>query len=163
MSKQVLVQLAAYNTWANVKMYTACANLTNDDRKRAMGASFGSVHGTLNHLLLADRLWLSRFLSEPFAVGSLNDELYPEFADLSRERPLTDARLEAWVHTLNDDALDSDLTFTTIAKRQQITMRLGHAALHVFNHQTYHRGQVASLVRQLGHAPPETDLLYMNM
>jgi uncharacterized damage-inducible protein DinB len=163
MSKKVLEHLAAYNTWANTKVYATCGNLTNDDRKRAMGASFGSVHGTLNHLLLVDQLWLSRFLNEPFVAGSVREEFYAEFDNLRRERQLTDARLEAWMHTLDDDALDSDLTFTTITKGQRITMPLGRAALHVFNHQTYHRGQVASLVRQLGHTPPETDLLYMSL
>ena len=68
--------MARYNRWMNERIYDCCEKLPDAERKADRGAFFRSIHGTLNHLLLGDRLWLSRFLSREFRTGSLADELY---------------------------------------------------------------------------------------
>lgn len=77
-------RMAAYNRWMNERLYALCASLSEEERRRDMGAFFRSVHGTLNHLLLADRVWMGRFLGEPFAVDSLDQQLCADFVTLPR-------------------------------------------------------------------------------
>ncbi len=74
--------LARYNRWMNGKLYTLCAGLPDAERKQDRHAFFRSIHGTLNHLLLGDRIWLGRFLGQPFQVQSLGQELYSDFDEL---------------------------------------------------------------------------------
>ena len=153
--------MAVYNRWMNEKLYGHCAQLTDAQRKEDVGAFFKSIHGTLNHLLLADRLWMGRFLSQPFVAKSLDQELYPDFAALRGERATTDAQIEAWAQKLSDAILDSDLSYTSMVNPapRRCPMRL--AVAHFFNHQTHHRGQVTTLLTQRGIDPGVTDLLWV--
>ncbi|HET9957061.1 MAG TPA: DinB family protein [Polyangiaceae bacterium] len=103
MSPEWLGALARYNRWMNDKLYALAATLSDDARKRDCGAFFKSIHGTFNHLLVADRVWLSRFKGVPAPEGfmapgirSLDQDLYSEFEALRRERALTDDELSAW-------------------------------------------------------------------
>src|SRR5439155_565732 len=82
--------MARYNGWMNERLYECCARLSDAERKKDAGAFFKSIHGTLNHLLLGDRVWMGRFLGRPFAVTSLAQELYADFARLHEERGATD-------------------------------------------------------------------------
>jgi uncharacterized damage-inducible protein DinB len=161
---------ARYNAWMNDKIYTLAAELSDEERKRDLGAFFGSVHGTLNHLLLADRAWLTRFtgdrerfasydgVREPIVVRSLAQELYADFDELWRQRRRTDADTEAWVASLDDAALAQTLSYKTSAG-----VAYSHPTWwgisHFFNHQTHHRGQVTTLLNQLGKDPGVTDLI----
>ena len=151
--------MARYNRWMNERLYEACTQLTDDQRKRNVGAFFQSVHGTLNHILLADRTWLARFAGEPVLYTSLNQELYSDFSDLQRERKQDDARIVAWAKTLTPDDLACPLRFTGIASPESRTYPLGLVVTHFFNHQTHHRGQVTTLLSQHGIDPGVTDLL----
>lgn len=83
--------MARYNRWMNERLYECCAQLSDAQRKEDVGAFFKSIHSTLNHLLLADRVWLGRFRGEPFPARALNQELYADFDTLRRERRRTDA------------------------------------------------------------------------
>ena len=83
--------MAAYNRWMNERLYAVCAEIPDAERKRDRGAFFKSIHGTLNHILVGDKLWLGRFLDEPFPVESLDQELYADFDALRAERERTDA------------------------------------------------------------------------
>src|SRR5262249_50719318 len=98
---ETLRAMARYNRWMNERLYECCAGLSDAERKADRKAFFGSIHGTLNHLLLGDRLWLGRFLARPYRIGSLADELYADFAELRRERAKTDAEILEWVETLD--------------------------------------------------------------
>src|SRR5512139_2176046 len=96
--------LARYNRWMNDKLYALAATLSDETRKRDVGAFFKSIHGTFNHILLADRVWLARFTGVTVPDGlmgpgirSLDQELYGEFEELRRERARTDDELSAWV------------------------------------------------------------------
>ncbi len=130
-------------------------------RKADKGAWFHSMHGTLNHLLLADRVWLGRFTGEPFAARSLDEELYSDFQTLWQERRKTDEAIAKWLDALSDEQLLAHFSYWTMTNPQQITQPLWEATLHLFNHQTHHRGQLTTLMEQSGYDSGVTDLLWM--
>lgn len=140
--------MARYNTWMNEKLYAACGTLSDEERKRDRGAFFGSIHATLNHLLLADSVWMGRFLDKPFAFRSLDQELYAAFDELRAERATLDARIERWADGLTDAALDGKLTFTSALMKRSYAPLLWKIVAHFFNHQTHHRGQLTALLSQ---------------
>jgi uncharacterized damage-inducible protein DinB len=150
----------------NEKLYGLAATLGDEARKRDMGAFFKSIHGTFNHLLLADRVWLARFNgveSPPGFMGpgirSLDQELYADFDDLRRERALTDDALTAVVSELTPERLAAPLVYKRLGKINETP--LWWAVAHLFNHQTHHRGQVTTLLMQQGCDPGVTDLFAM--
>ena len=158
--------LARYNRWMNDKLYAAAATLSDEVRKRDDGAFFKSIHGTLNHLLLADRVWLGRFMGGTSPDGfmapgirTLDQELYADFDDLRRERARTDDELSTWIAGLTDERLAGPLVYTR--RGQRLENPLWWAVAHVFNHQTHHRGQVTTLLTQHGCDPGVTDLFAM--
>lgn len=163
---------ARYNCWMNRKLYAAASTLDEGERKRDRGAFFGSLHGTLNHLLLTDRVWMLRFTDDeeryvsrsatgqPIAVLSLRQELYADFEQLGRERDRTDEDILAWTYALDDVALDQPLAYRTSAgavERHAAWWAIGH----MFNHQAHHRGQATALLKQAGVDPGVTDMIAM--
>ncbi len=153
--------MARYNRWMNEKLYALAGELPDEERKRPMGAFFGFIHGTFNHLLLADRVWLARFGTGPGpAVKSLADELFPDFDELRRERAATDAVIEGYVAALQPEQLTSTLAYRT-SRGDDKSHALWIALSHWFNHQTHHRGQATTLFMQLGRDPGVTDLLVL--
>ena len=163
--------LARYNRWMNDRLYAVAATIADADRKRDAGAFFGSLHRTLNHLLLTDRAWLGRITrdatiaesrdadGQPIAPsGRLDQELYTDFEQLRRERARTDADLVAWADTLDEVTLAGPIRYRT-SKGEACEHPLWWAVTHLFNHQTHHRGQVTTLLSQLGHDPGVTDLI----
>lgn len=166
MSPEWLGALARYNRWMNDKLYALADTLGDDARKRDGGAFFKSIHGTLNHILLADRVWLARFTGVTSPDGfmapgirALDQELYADFADLRRERARTDDELSAWVVALTPEHLAAPLVFMRRGQRNEFP--LWWAVAHVFNHQTHHRGQITTLLTQQGCDPGVTDLVAM--
>jgi uncharacterized damage-inducible protein DinB len=165
-SPEWLGALARYNRWMNDRLYALSAALSDETRKRDCGAFFKSIHGTLNHLLLADRVWLARFMGVPAPDGfmgpgirSLDQELYADFTDLRRERALTDEQLSTWVSSLTPEQLAAPLVF--MRRGQRMESPLWWSVAHLFNHQTHHRGQITTLLMQQGCDPGVTDLLAM--
>jgi uncharacterized damage-inducible protein DinB len=167
MSPEWLSASARYNRWMNDKLYGLAATLDDDARKRDTGAFFKSIHGTFNHLLLADRVWLARFegvavppdFMGPGGIRTLDQELYVNFDDLRRERALTDGALLTWVSELTPERLAAPLVYRRFG--QQHESPLWWAVAHVFNHQTHHRGQITTLLMQQGCDPGVTDLFAM--
>jgi uncharacterized damage-inducible protein DinB len=164
--------LARYNRLMNAKLYRLAGTLADGERKRDRGAFFGSIHGTFNHLLLADRIWMARFTGEgerftsldsegnPIAFRSLSQELYADFAALSAERVKTDGDILTFVQALDADTLQKPLAYRTTAGTAQEQL-LWWLLTHFFNHQTHHRGQVTTLLKQAGVDPGSTDLIAM--
>ena len=165
--------LARYNHWMNDRLYALCATLPDEERRRDRRAFFRSIHGTLNHLVLTDRGWLGRFTRDPALSasldanahpiplsGALDQELYADFELLRRERAKTDADIERWVSTLDEARLLAPLRYRT-SKGVQYEHPLWWAVTHFFNHQTHHRGQLTTLLSQLGLDPGVTDLVAM--
>lgn len=154
-------RLSQYNCWMNEQLFDLCNSIPDPVRKENRGAFFGSIHGTLNHILLADKLWLGRFLNQPLEYTSLDQELFAEFEPLRQERQKTDKEIIAWVDSLSEEQLAAPLRFTSAVKRRECVFPLWHAATHFFNHQTHHRGQVTTLLSQCGYDPGVTDLLWL--
>lgn len=152
---------ARYNHWMNDKLYTICADMNDEERKRDLGAPFRSIHGTFNHLLLTDRLWLGRFQKQEFHITTLADELYSDFNELRLERNKTDDALDTWIATLNEADLAKPFTFHSRARNADNTIILASLIQHLFNHQTHHRGQVTAMIEALGYDCGVTDLLWM--
>ncbi|HZZ91064.1 MAG TPA: DinB family protein [Usitatibacter sp.] len=155
-------RMARYNRWMNERLYACCANLPDAQRKEDAGAFFKSIHGTLNHLLLADRVWMGRFTGVPFAVQSLAQQLYADFEELRAERVRTDADIMAWTEALREEDLDGVLGYTSIVNPAQRTVAMDLAVMHFFNHQTHHRGQLTTLLSQRGIDPGVTDLMWLD-
>lgn len=162
--------LARYNTWMNEKVFTSAAALEDADRKRDLGAFFGSVHGTLNHVLLADRIWLGRFTGRPeefssrdakgnvIQVRALSQELYDDFERLWQERRATDRAIEQYAETLTAEGISGTFTYGSLGGKS-FTHPLWWALTHFFNHQTHHRGQASALLTRLGADVGVTDFL----
>ncbi len=159
MTQELYAYMARYNRWMNDKLYAVCAELPDTCRKEDRGAPFRSIHGTLNHLLLADRIWMGRFTGAPFTVASLDQELYAEFERLRTEREKTDEEIEAWVEGLTDEKLAAPFRFTTFVDPQSYEVPLWFCVTHFFNHQTHHRGQLTTLIEQAGADCGVTDFL----
>lgn len=151
--------MAAYNRWMNERLYAVCADIPDAERKRDAGAFFKTIHGTLNHLLLGDRVWLGRFTAKPFVVKALSQELYADFGELARERAATDAAIDAWADALTEQQLASELVFTSFVSPGERRLPFWLAVTHLFNHQTHHRGQLTTLLSQRGIDPGVTDLI----
>jgi len=137
------------------------AGMTDEERKADRGAFFLSIHGTLNHLLLGDRVWMGRFTGNPYPVESLDQELYADFSELRSERMITDDRIENWAAGLDDDILRGKLEFSTIVRPAKRIYDLCVCVTHFFNHQTHHRGQLTTLLSQTGRDYGATDLMWL--
>ena len=162
--------LADYNQWMNGRLYEATATLPEAVRQEDRGAFFGSIENTLNHLLVADTLWLKRFAVHPACIDSLAPfTLLPTppaldvpvrdtFAELHLHRLWLDQQIVGWCGALRDADLDYVLSYRNrqgAASRR----RFGSLLTHLFNHQTHHRGQVTTLLSQAGVDVGVTDLL----
>lgn len=150
-------KFAAYNRVMNDKVYDVVADLADAQRKQPRGAFFGSIHGTLNHLLWADQVWLARFEGVPAPGGGTTTEIASEFEPLRRLRTLTDQRILVFAERLTQEQLESAFSWTN-SKGTTRTAPLYVLVAHLFNHQTHHRGQLTTLLSQLGLDVGVTDL-----
>jgi uncharacterized damage-inducible protein DinB len=152
-------QLAAYNRWANRRVYEDAAALPDEVRKRPAGLFFGSVHGTLNHLLVADRIWMRRFTGDGPRPQRLNQILHEDFAELRAAREQEDERILAFVTGLVE--YDRVVEYQN-SSGNTFRQALGAALTHFFNHQTHHRGQVHAGLTIAGiREPTPLDLLVL--
>ncbi len=137
--------LAAYNRWANERIYACAAQLSPAALAEQRGAFFGSLLGTLNHLLVADRIWMSRLEGTSPQGTRLDEILHEDLAGLQTARRAEDERIVAFVGSLAEAAFDAALAYATtsgVAYRQPLHQILAH----LFNHQTHHRGQAHHLI-----------------
>ena len=151
--------LARYNAWANHRIYAAAAALPDDRYRADRGAFFKSVHGTLNHLLVTDRIWLSRFSGERASADPLDAILYDDLASLHAARQAEDTRIISFIDALDDKALAGTFRYTRASTPERFEQDLEPALDHMFNHQTHHRGQIHAILTGLGVAAPALDLL----
>jgi uncharacterized damage-inducible protein DinB len=151
---------AAYNRWANEAVYAAAAMLTPEEFRSNRGAFFGSMMGTLNHLLCADRIWMRRFTGAGDAPSALDVMLFEQFSALQDARKAEDERIANWVASVSEESLGQNFTYTPITNPQLVTQKLGSAMSHFFNHQTHHRGQCHMILTSLGKPSLTLDLVY---
>ena len=152
--------LAHYNRWANALLCDAAAQLSDAEYHENRGAFFGSLCGTLNHLLLADRMWMHRFTGIGEAAAILSAIPHDDIAGFRAAREVEDRRIIDWVETLDDAALAADITYSPVTQPGAITHPLRAAVAHMFNHQTHHRGQCHMTLTALGKPSLELDLIY---
>jgi len=159
MNSSYFHRFGRYNAWANRRLYEACAALSPADYRAERPAFFGSIRGTLNHILVGDRIWMGRVEGVPSGIERLDQILYDEFAELRAARESEDARILALVRGLDDDALAGTLHYRNMAGEPHETPLVWVLA-HFFNHQTHHRGQVHGMLSDTPVAPPPLDLIY---
>jgi uncharacterized damage-inducible protein DinB len=152
--------MARYNQWMNRKLYAACAQLGPAEYKEDRGAFFGSAHGTLNHLLYADTIWMRRFQGRPLDGLSPRMEFHPELEALREMRDIFDREIIGWAESLSAGWLAADFSYTRVAGGD-FTLPAWQLVTHMFNHQTHHRGQLTTLLSQFGIDPGVTDLAAM--
>ncbi|MDH4121618.1 MAG: DinB family protein [Deltaproteobacteria bacterium] len=151
--------LARYNRWAHDKLLAACEKLPHAEYHQTRPAFFHSIHGTLNHILVADRVWLGRIEGVDPGIRSLDQELYPDFSTLRAARQAENERIIRVVAGLTAERMAGRLTYTTQAGNPQQTP-LSLVLGHLFNHATHHRGQVHDQLSQTPVPPPSMDLIY---
>jgi uncharacterized damage-inducible protein DinB len=152
---------ADYNAWANERIYDAASKLSDADYRASRGAFFGSLHGTLNHLLVGDQIWMYRFTGSGDAPTKLDAILFENFSDLREARRAEDLRISRYCESLDDKSLSGEFAYRTISKPATITQKLAPALDHFFNHQTHHRGQAHCLLTMIAgrDAAPSLDLI----
>ncbi|HEY9861333.1 MAG TPA: DinB family protein, partial [Candidatus Obscuribacterales bacterium] len=153
--------MATYNQWMNQKLYAICSEIPDVERKRDRGAFFKSIHGTLDHLLYGDRAWLDRFVNQPFSTKVIGQELYSDFAELRQEREVCDREIIAWTETISQSWLEQSFEYTSNVDGKTRVLPTWVLVTHLFNHQTHHRGQLTTLLSQLGYDPGVTDLPWL--
>jgi uncharacterized damage-inducible protein DinB len=149
-----------YNTWANGRLYDAAAKLSDEQYRADRGAFFKSVHGTLNHLLVTDRIWMRRFTGTGDAPNRLDTILFDSFDELRTAREAEDRRIADFVDGLDEVRIEGTISYRRVSSPEQFEQQLGPALAHWFNHQTHHRGQVHALLTGLVGSAPELDLLF---
>jgi len=150
---------ARYNAWANRRLYTVAGTVPAEAlAQHRPAAFFRSLGGTLNHLLIADRIWMHRFEGSGPQHSRLDDEPFPRFCDLKAARQAEDERILAFALALTPERLQQPLVYRTLVG-QAIDHPLWQALAHFFNHQAHHRGQAHALLKEAGKEPPALDLL----
>lgn len=153
----IFQSLATYNRIANQRLYEACAQLDDSDYRRQRQGSFGSIHALLNHILLGDRIWMARFAGGGQDTPPLRTILYDEFSALRAAREKEDAAIEAFFQSAPEGFIARTLSYTN-SKGQHYIDGIVPAVLHMFNHETHHRGQVHVMLSQAGIQPPSLDM-----
>jgi len=162
--------MADYNKWMNERIYESASQLDSSALAENRGAFFNSIMGTLNHILVGDTIWLKRFSSHPEQFKSLeyvrclnmpkalNAILFDDLEVLTSARKKMDLVIQEFTYELSDDVVSSLLSYSN-TKGEAYTKNFGHLIQHFFNHQTHHRGQISTLLNQIGVSVGNTDLL----
>ena len=156
--------MAAYNKWQNASIYGAANTLSAEERQRDRGAFWGSIEGTLHHLLWGDRLWLSRLGDGEGPTAKSMPETVTEGVDwqtLKSLRQKQDDAIAAWADAVNQAHLDGTITYISAAIGGEFTQSVGLMTVHMFNHQAHHRGQVHAMLTMAGAKPDDTDIPFM--
>ena len=155
--------MARYNRWQNAQLVDCLAPLSTEDLDMNRGAFFGSIRATLNHLIWGDEMWMSRFDggSKP-AVGIPDSvAVHPDVESWGRARSQMDDRIADWCKTVDETALRGAITWFSGVAKADVTKPLALCVVHMFNHQTHHRGQIHAMLTAAGGQAPVTDLFMM--
>lgn len=159
--KSHFIMMASYNEWANRRLYGAARQLPDEQYRRDVGAFFKSLHGTLNHIMVADLNWMYRLTGAGDPPRTLNAIVFDDLPALSTARRQLDQRIIAYVGGLSDAQLAELWDYRTLNGAPQ-RQRRQEALAHLFNHQTHHRGQAHAILTILGVREPDgLDLLLM--
>ena len=149
--------LANFNTWANKKIITSCKKLTETEYKKDRRAFFSSIHGTLNHLLVVDRAYISRIEGKVHGLRGLDQILFENLLQLEKARIKEDKRLVDLVNNLSEESIHKEITYKGF-ETGNTTYTINMILITLFNHQTHHRGQIHNMLSQAGIKPPQIDI-----
>ncbi len=152
--------MARFNRWANGRIYDSVAELDDRAYRQERGAFFGSIHRTLNHLLVVDRLWTARIRRKESGIEALDQILFDDFDGLKRARVEEDEKLISLVNELRPADLEAPVSYRRMIGEGMEEVRVGHILITLFNHQTHHRGQVHTMLTQSGITPPALDVIF---
>lgn len=158
MSPQIFQTFARYNSWMNDNIYSGCAKISDDQRKKNMGAFFKSIHGTLNHLYVGDIFWMARFTGKALPKYKIDAIVHEDFDALWAARRALDQDITTFAAQLTEEWLTKPFTFKSVTYNREISNVTMLFVMQLFNHQTHHRGQVTTLMKQCGIDPGPTDL-----
>jgi uncharacterized damage-inducible protein DinB len=158
--KHYFAALARYHAWATHKLLSDLASLSDDNWHRDLRLFFGSVHRTVNHLLVAETLWYARFAENTSPRMALDAELHTDRITLCAALSEAAERWASWVDAMDASRLDGELAYTR-SDGQATRIPFAPALGHVFNHATHHRGQITAAVTALGHPGPSLDWSYL--
>lgn len=153
---------AKYNQWQNTNVIEAGNNLTDEHRKTNVGAFFGSFQGTLSHLLWGDSIWLDRLMQVPYQASPIDKSgsVWLDWEEYKMARKALDQRFIIWSEGVTDNWLQKNLTYTN-SRGVEVTKPIDLLAVHIFNHQTHHRGQAHCLLTHFGVTTKDTDFLVL--
>lgn len=156
-------EIAAYNAWQNNGLRSIVRAMDEDDVKTDRGAFFGSIFGTLNHLLWGDLLWMARFDGGPAQSPVIADSaaFTANIADWDAQRGATDQRISDWAAGVTDADLAGELGWFSGSVNADVSKPKWVCVTHFFNHQTHHRGQLHAMLTAAGQTPAATDLVFM--
>lgn len=160
-TRPYLVSMAAYNGWMNGKVYDAAARLPPEEIARDRGAFFKSILGTLNHLLFADLAWLGRFKEGKSRVTGLDSVRHSDLGTLRLARTALDDEIHEWARSVDEAWLARPFAFTSVLSGAAFTFPAWMLVVHMFNHQTHHRGQITTLLTQAGEDVGATDFIVL--
>lgn len=155
------VLMAEYNQWMNDKLYGLCSMIPDEQRRQNAGAYFRSIHGTLNHLLHVDLLWMGRFIGRELTNAVIGEDIHESFEDLRSMRADMDTDIVTWSGRLTPEWLKAPFTYTSAVDGRLRTLPAWVLVTQMFNHQTHHRGQLTTLLNQLGFDHGTTDIPWM--
>jgi len=160
MTPRLAQHLAAYNHWQNETIYEAATALTDAARKLDRAAFFRSIHETLDHIVWADQIWLSRFGGCAAPGGSISSStaIHSDWGALRDQRRKVDRALIDWADGLRPSDLEGDLTWFSGAANREVCRPKPVLVAHMFNHQTHHRGQVHAMLTAAGLKGPVSDM-----
>jgi len=159
-----LRMMARYNVWQNGSHMRAAGGLSDAERRQDRGAFFGSIFGTLNHILMGDTSWMNRFQDQPLLKlpnMASSADWTPDWESYKAARAEADARITDWANTVEDAWLLEDQRFVSTTLDIDKMLPRGLCVTHMFNHQTHHRGQVHAMLTAAGADPDVTDLPFM--
>jgi uncharacterized damage-inducible protein DinB len=157
MTLQEVKLLLAYNAWANNRVFAAVETVSGEDYARDLKTGHGSIHGTLTHMVAAEKIWLSRMAGSPDKAMVAPSEV-PAFADVKALWEKTGFDMAKFLGGLSDRKLQDTFTMT-VASGRTYTHQFWQGFQHVVDHSSYHRGQIAVLMRQLGYTPAAMGLM----
>ncbi|HEY1260107.1 MAG TPA: DinB family protein [Stellaceae bacterium] len=155
--------MAAYNAEMNRRLFAAAARLPDAERRRPRGAFWGSIHGTLSHILWGDRQWMSRFDNWPKPATSIKEsaQMIDDFDELAAAREAADVDIARWARSIDESWLGEDMVWFSGAANREIRAAKRLLVTHFFNHQTHHRGQAHALLTAAGQETGDTDLFLL--
>lgn len=152
--------MARYNAEMNRRTFAAAARLTDQERRQQRGAFWGSIHGTLCHLLWGDQIWMFRFDDWPKPTGTQKESsnLIAAFDELCGARAEADVGISEWAARVDDNWLREEQSWFSVSVGREMRTSRGVLVAHFFNHQTHHRGQAHAMITAAGEQTGDTDL-----